>query len=249
MGMTAPPTRTSKSNRSEERPRKCTTNLFHSVKFFVLCHGLLQLSQLLVSGYMKSIISTIEKRFGLSSQTSGMLSSLNEIGSTVFIVFVSYFGSRVHRPRLIGCGGIVVSVAAFLMAIPHFVMELYEYDHITTNNNMNVDNTSDICQMTSSAQDLNSESCSADNTNSDHKMLSLLVVGQLLLGIGGVPIQPFGISYVDDFASDRNSPLYLGILFAVSVLGPGFGFMLGSAVLRFYVDVDKLSSVANTSPT
>ncbi|GCB83111.1 hypothetical protein scyTo_0023536, partial [Scyliorhinus torazame] len=99
--------------------------------FFVLCHGLLQLSQLMVSGYMKSITSTIEKRFGLASQTSGMLSSLNEIGSTVFIVFVSYFGSRVHRPRLIGCGGILVSVAAFTMAVPHFIMGPYRFDMTT----------------------------------------------------------------------------------------------------------------------
>ncbi|XP_041054491.1 solute carrier organic anion transporter family member 2B1 isoform X2 [Carcharodon carcharias] len=237
MGMTGPPT--SKHNHGEERPRRCTFNPFHSIKFFVLCHGLLQLSQLLVSGYLKSIISTIEKRFGLSSQNSGMLSSLNEIGSTVFIVFVSYFGSRVHRPRLIGCGGILVSVAAFTMALPHFIMGGYEFDQTIANS---VGNVSDLCPLTLEDQNLTNESCSTDKIDSDYKMLSLLIVGQLLLGVGGVPIQPFGISYVDDFASNRNSPLYLGILFAVSVLGPAFGFVLGSAVLRLYVDIDKLSA-------
>ncbi|XP_072333551.1 solute carrier organic anion transporter family member 2B1-like isoform X2 [Scyliorhinus torazame] len=224
MGVTGPPT--SKPNCGEERPRRCSFNPFHSIKFFVLCHGLLQLSQLMVSGYMKSITSTIEKRFGLASQTSGMLSSLNEIGSTVFIVFVSYFGSRVHRPRLIGCGGILVSVAAFTMAVPHFIMGPYRFDMTTANED----------------RKLNNESCSRDKIGGDDQMLSLLIVGQLLLGIGGVPIQPFGISYVDDFASNRNSPLYLGILFAVSVLGPAFGFVLGSAVLRLYVDIDKISA-------
>ncbi|XP_078078781.1 solute carrier organic anion transporter family member 2B1 [Mustelus asterias] len=237
MGVTGSPT--TKHSHGEEKRRWCKINPFHSIKFFVLCHGLLQLSQLMVSGYMKSIISTIEKRFGLSSQTSGMLSSLNEIGSTVFIVFVSYFGSRVHRPRLIGCGGILVSVAAFTMAIPHFIMGPYQFDKTTTNS---VGNVSDICHMMHEGQSLDSGSCSIDRVNNDYQMLSLLIVGQLLLGIGGVPIQPFGISYVDDFASNRNSPLYLGILFAVSVLGPAFGFVLGFAVLRLYVDVDKLSA-------
>ncbi|NXX17145.1 SO2B1 protein, partial [Podargus strigoides] len=209
-------------------------------QFFVFCHGFLQLSQLLVSGYLKSSISTIERRYGLSSQTSGLLASFNEVGNTLLIVFVSYFGSRVHRPRFIGCGAILVSLAGFLMSLPHFITGPYEYDQSVASM---FSNTTDLCQpgVPGSQGNLSDAGCTPHAARENHEVLLVMFVAQALLGIGGVPIQPFGISYIDDFASERNSPLYLGILFSVTVIGPGVGFMLGSAMLRFYVDVDKVT--------
>ncbi|NXE69562.1 SO2B1 protein, partial [Calcarius ornatus] len=210
-------------------------------QFFVFCHGLLQLSQLLVSGYLKSSISTIERRYGLSSQTSGLLASFNEVGNTLLIVFVSYLGSRVHRPRLIGCGALLVSLAGFLMALPHFLTGPYEYDRSVASTSSN---TTDLCQpgAPGAGANLSDASCPAHGSRENHEVLLVMFVAQALLGIGGVPIQPFGISYIDDFASQSNSPLYLGILFSLTVVGPGVAFMLGSAMLRFYVDIDKVSS-------
>uniref|UniRef100_A0A3Q0R2V9 Solute carrier organic anion transporter family member 2B1 n=1 Tax=Amphilophus citrinellus TaxID=61819 RepID=A0A3Q0R2V9_AMPCI len=102
-------------------------SLFNSIKFFVFCHSLLQLAQLLVSGYMKSSISTIERRYGLSSQKSGLLASFNEVGNTVLIIFVSFFGSRVHRPRYIGGGALLACLASLLMGITHFLSEPYDF--------------------------------------------------------------------------------------------------------------------------
>ncbi|XP_063006333.1 solute carrier organic anion transporter family member 2B1 [Melospiza melodia melodia] len=231
---------TGSSRPDAARSRLCRSP-FLSIKFFVFCHGLLQLSQLLVSGYLKSSISTIERRYGLSSQTSGLLASFNEVGNTLLIVFVSYLGSRVHRPRLIGCGALLVSLAGFLMALPHFLTGPYEYDRSVAST---FSNTTDLCQpgAPGAGANLSDASCPPHGSRENHEVLLVMFVAQALLGIGGVPIQPFGISYIDDFASHRNSPLYLGILFSLTVVGPGVAFMLGSAMLRFYVDIDKVTS-------
>ncbi|XP_052555261.1 solute carrier organic anion transporter family member 2B1 isoform X2 [Tympanuchus pallidicinctus] len=234
-------TSTATKSSCPDRSRKALCrNPFLSIKFFVFCHGLLQLSQLLVSSYLKSSISTIEKRYGLSSKTSGLLASFNEVGNTLLIVFMSYFGSRVHRPRFIGCGAILVSLAGFLMSLPHFITGPYEYDQSVASV---FSNTTDLCQPEGmgSSGNLSDSICAPHTARENHEVLLVMFIAQVLLGIGGVPIQPFGISYIDDFASERNSPLYLGILFSLTVVGPGVGFMLGSGMLRFYVDIDKVA--------
>uniref|UniRef100_A0A8C3VRA6 Solute carrier organic anion transporter family member n=1 Tax=Catagonus wagneri TaxID=51154 RepID=A0A8C3VRA6_9CETA len=222
-------------------PRDLRPSVFHSIKFFVLCHSLLQLAQLMISGYLKSSISTVEKRFGLSSQTSGLLAAFNEVGNTALIVFVSYFGSRVHRPRLIGCGAILVTVAGVLMTVPHFISEPYRYDH-TSPADMPQDFEASLCLPTTKAPApaLSNSSCSGSTEVQHLAVVGIMFTAQTLLGVGGVPIQPFGISYIDDFAHNSNSPLYLGILFAVTMMGPGMAYGLGGLMLRLYVDIDRM---------
>ncbi|CAI5642562.1 solute carrier organic anion transporter family member 2B1 [Oreochromis niloticus] len=227
--------------RSLQAPAR-SRSLFNSIKFFVFCHSLLQLAQLLVSGYMKSSISTIERRYGLSSQKSGLLASFNEVGNTILIIFVSFFGSRVHRPRYIGAGALLACLASLLMGVTHFMSEPYHYTKSIFASN---EKSANLCQSESSVTTSSyNQTCLKQETPAQQGIYPMLLLGQLLLGVGAVPIQPFGISYIDDYASRRNSPLYLGILLAMTSIGPAFGFITGSLMLRFYVDFDKVPKEA-----
>ncbi|XP_064887032.1 solute carrier organic anion transporter family member 1C1 isoform X2 [Columba livia] len=88
--------------------------------------------------YMKSMSSQIERRFEISSSIFGIIDGSFEIGNLMVMVLVSYLGPRVHRPKVIGVGCLIMSLGAFLSVIPQFLMGRYNYERIT----VTVDNSS-----------------------------------------------------------------------------------------------------------
>lgn len=72
--------------------------------FVFLLSFLVTLQQALSSGYINSVITTIEKRFEIPSSLSGVIASSYEIGNVITVIFVSYLGSRRHIPVWIAIG-------------------------------------------------------------------------------------------------------------------------------------------------
>ncbi|NWH76825.1 SO1C1 protein, partial [Piaya cayana] len=64
-----------------------------------------------------------------------------------------------------------------------------------------------------------------------------ILLGNMLRGIGETPIAPLGISYLDDFAKEEDVPVYVACLHTIAMLGPMFGFLLGSLCAKLYVDI------------
>lgn len=88
---------------------------------FVACTGFV------VNGCVNVVITTIERRFGLSSSQTGLVASGYDIASFLALVPVTYFGGRagVSKPRWVGGGVVVLGLGSLLFALPHFLVGPY----------------------------------------------------------------------------------------------------------------------------
>ncbi|XP_061078254.1 solute carrier organic anion transporter family member 3A1 isoform X1 [Conger conger] len=208
------------------------SSCFSNIKIFLVSECALMLAQGTVGAYLVSVLTTLERRFNLQSADVGVIASSFEIGNLALILFVSYFGAKAHRPRLIGCGGIVMALGALLSALPEFLAHQYEFEAGET---WRAEEGRDVCSN-SSRTDGRDPGFLCGNRANTNMMYLLLIGAQVLLGIGATPVQPLGVSYIDDHVRRKDSSLYIGILFSTLVFGPACGFILGSLCTKFYVD-------------
>ena len=68
----------------------------------------------------------------------------------------------------------------------------------------------DACSNTSSTEAQLAEDDACNNKTNTNMMYLLLIGAQVLLGIGATPVQPLGVSYIDDHVKKKDSSLYIG---------------------------------------
>ncbi|XP_060161981.1 solute carrier organic anion transporter family member 1C1 isoform X7 [Globicephala melas] len=222
---------------SSEEKQPCCGEL----KVFLGALSFVYFAKALAEGYLKSTITQIERRFDIPSSLVGVIDGSFEIGNLLVITFVSYFGAKLHRPKIIGAGCLIMGVGTLLIAMPHFFMEQYRYERYSPFSNstfsispcfLGSNSPLPISVMEKSQSKINNE-CEIDASSS---MWAYVFLGNLLRGIGETPIQPLGIAYLDDFANEDNAAFYIGCVQTVAIIGPIFGFLLGSLCAKLYVD-------------
>uniref|UniRef100_A0A8C8SV84 Solute carrier organic anion transporter family member n=1 Tax=Pelusios castaneus TaxID=367368 RepID=A0A8C8SV84_9SAUR len=194
--------------------------------------------------YMKSMSTQIERRFEITSSVVGFIDGSFEIGNLMVMILVSYLGPKVHRPKVIAVGCLIMSFGAFLSVVPHFLMGRYNYEKIP----FTEDNSSTSFSACSPALPLHHPTLDAikmtkalkysgcDKAASSYMWIFVLM-GNLLRGVGEAPIMPLGVSYVDDFAKEENSAFYIGTIRSSGLIGPTLGFLLGSFCANMWVDI------------
>ncbi|XP_056196895.1 solute carrier organic anion transporter family member 1C1-like [Falco biarmicus] len=225
-----------KKNLPVKKKTSCCTGL----KAFLAALSFSYFSKALSGTIMKSSITQIERRFDLTSSTVGFIDGSFEMGNLLVIAFVSYFGAKLHRPKVIAVGCFTMALGSLLTAMPHFFMGYYKYETAPhTASSANLTSSINPCSL---HQDVNKTkmleiSQSGCEKEPSSYMWVYILLGNMLRGIGETPITPLGISYLDDFAKEENVPVYVGCLHTIAMLGPMFGFLLGSLCAKLYVDI------------
>ncbi|KAM9071438.1 solute carrier organic anion transporter family member 1A2 isoform 2-T10 [Megaptera novaeangliae] len=193
---------------TEKRIETHRIRCLSKLKMFLLAITCAYVSKTLSGSYMNSMLTQIERQFNIPTSLVGFINGSFEIGNLLLIIFVSYFGTKLHRPIMIGVGCVVMGLGCFLQSLPHFLMDRYEYES-TVSVSGNLSSNSFLCMENGTQIFKPTEDPSECVKEVKSLMWVYVLAGNIIRGIGETPIMPLGISYIEDFAKSENSPLYI----------------------------------------
>ena len=120
--------------------------------------------------------------------------------------------------------------------VPHLLVGDYSPTVSATKVPFNQHN--DLCTAKNITQ--GSSSC-VSSYDSKWYYLAIFSFAQMLMGAGTTPLWSLGPAYIDENVHPKSSPIYLGVWFSTTILGPGLGFLVGASILSVYVDLTLVS--------
>jgi len=168
--------------------------------------------------YYAAVITQIERRFGLSSQTTGFIRNIDSIGFMLTVLAVGHLGRYANKPIMLGVSCLLSGVAIFIFAIPHFIYGGPDVSLHASPTSWNASSTVErrggsryeICDgVDESLED--PSGCSSRSMLLDFNAgaMALFVVSELLQGMVDSPKPTMSITYLDDNARER-SPIFFG---------------------------------------
>uniref|UniRef100_A0AAY4BEX9 Kazal-like domain-containing protein n=1 Tax=Denticeps clupeoides TaxID=299321 RepID=A0AAY4BEX9_9TELE len=198
------------------------------LKLFLVALSFVYFAKAFQGSYMKSSVTQIERRFDIPSTFIGVIDGSFEIGKIACIhVAHELISPILWMDRM--------QFNKKLLYILLFFFYFYTYkihnmvDHLECHNTL----TTEI-PMSCLRGEIMSFDCEKAAGSS---LWAYVFLGNMLRGIGETPVMPLGLSYLDDFSQEENTALYLACIQTVGIIGPMFGFLLGSFCARLYVDI------------
>ncbi|OQR78228.1 solute carrier organic anion transporter family member 2A1-like, partial [Tropilaelaps mercedesae] len=213
---------------------------FASTKMYAVVFAVLGVFQTAYRSYLVGTLSTVEKRFSMSSKQCSIIMIGDDISPIIASVFIMFFMKDSSKPTWITLGmitsglGCLASMFPFIYYGParHFgVLNPNEtLPHVSV-----VVSPSTPLELCGTPQ-YNDPRCASRGNDGSMSVIPLwsLFLGNFLNGIGGTAYYVLGTAYLDDNVKKKNSAIYLGAIYFVRMFGPILGFMLSSRTLRLW---------------
>ncbi|CAL1270580.1 unnamed protein product [Larinioides sclopetarius] len=194
---------------------------FAKPQYFLLFFCLIGILQGAYFTYFIGILSTLERRYSFDSGITGIILIADNLSPVIFGIFVGYYGKYMHRPKLVTFGMMITVLSCFVSCLPCLLFGS-EFD------------------VSSGSQESIALCNHKENPRQCFKLsqnviaIVILFIANFLNGFGSMSYYTVGTPYIDDNVKKKNSPLYLGVMFALRIIGPTLGFMLSSFCLKYY---------------
>ncbi|XP_078670865.1 solute carrier organic anion transporter family member 3A1-like [Branchiostoma floridae x Branchiostoma belcheri] len=231
---------------ADDQPR-CRVSI-RDLRWFMTFLCLINFAEGIHNGIFAGSVTSVQRRFQMSSATMGQILSIGEIGRITSLLLVTYFGSHGNRPRIIGISGVVMAVSTFMAALPHFLMDRYRYDDSSNGGNFTDSGVCHAGNESSVSMRSESDSCADDEAATMSGMTSLFLVSRVMSKLGSSATSTLGYPYLDDHLPPATTGLWVGINICMLVIAPVAGFIISGAFLNMYVDIGSvdLSTVTIT---
>jgi len=199
---------------------------FSSPKWFLAAISMFSIVQgILVNGLTGVSIPDIEKEFGLSSSSAGIILASNDIAGIVLVPIISFWGAHGKKPKWLGYGAIITGIGALLFALPKLMTGTHTIPGMGKVN--------PFCTVGGNSN----AACVKSLYGSSSLYLFFLCLGQFVMGAGTTPLFTLGPAYLDENVNPKFSPIYLGLWYATTFFGPGLGFAAGGIFLNMFTDL------------
>ena len=180
--------------------------------FFMSMANIFQ--SMLVNGLVGTVITSLERRFDLSSGQSSWIVSAYDVSTIPMLILVSYFGSRSHRTRWTAIGLLILVFGTAIFVLPHFLTGPYK-------DNLHLWDEDDVgmCLPLDENGTVTQRECPEEEGGSSlTAYIGMFVVARLLHGLGAVPLYTICVTFMDDCVTKEQFSFFIGKYFALRVL-------------------------------
>ncbi|XP_035688889.1 solute carrier organic anion transporter family member 4C1-like [Branchiostoma floridae] len=198
--------------------------LLFLISFYVIAQGLI------VGGLVNTSLSTIERRYRLSSSQLGLIVTSNDIiTGCIFFIITYLVRSRRAKIKLLSAGALILTTGAIIWILPHFMVGLYNYGSL-------------VEKACDPAGDGAGSECD-DGQRGLSSYMFMFIAAQVFFGTSSIPLYTFGSDLIEGTAPPNAGGFYLGIFGALAGVGPAIGYMLNGQLLNIYIDFNKPGAV------